>query len=302
MFESSEYVPISIEEFQESINKWDIDDWQLWEFFREEYGDNPIGYFDQIDEIRLNVLRLFLIERGVWIQQEISAATALANTFKEKEFQSIQQHHQLQKFSPSAPSEISKPSARSEVPTPRPAPSEIPRPQSTPSEIPKPSVPVSASLLAPQPAPQEQSSVQQTLPQPVQQTPPRPTLSNTPQSPQPPLPSTYVATSGTAVPIPNSKTPRPARSFTTPKTPQTATRLIPLKTPQQQPPMQRTSSQPSIEPTSQQQSARTSPTSSHTTTFLITPHTPSYAAPPFINPTSPQAAVSGCIFYKKGMG
>ena len=65
MFETGEYVPVSIEEFQKSINKWNIDDWQLWEFFREKYGDSSIDYFDQIDEIRLNALRFFFIERGV---------------------------------------------------------------------------------------------------------------------------------------------------------------------------------------------------------------------------------------------
>ena len=124
MFETKAYVSVSIEEFQKSINKWNIDDWQLWEFFRKKYKNNP-DYFDRINEIRLNVLRLFFIERGVWIQQKISATTTLTNTFKEKEFQSIQQHHQFQKNSPSTRLEISKSStiastfstARSEIST-----------------------------------------------------------------------------------------------------------------------------------------------------------------------------------------
>ena len=224
MFETGEYVPVSIEEFQESISKWNIDDWQLWEFFRGEYGDSPIGYFDQIDEIRLNAFRLFFIERGVWIQQEISAAAALTNTFKEKEFQSIQQH-QSQKTSPSATA-FASPTARSEIPKPRSAPLKISKPPAAasappaarseistpstsgpaPSEIPKPPSSVSAFLpepqSAPHPAPQQQSS--------VQQTPSRPTSSNPPQSSQPPISFSHTATSGTAATILNPKSPQAA--------------------------------------------------------------------------------------------
>ena len=219
MFETKEYVPVNIEKFQQSINKWNIDDWQLWEFFRKKYRDNPIDYFDRINEIKLNTLRVFLIKRGVWIQQEISAATALTNTFKEKEFQSIQQHHQLQKISPPARLKISKPSttasappaARSEIST-----SSTSRP--APSEIPKPSTSVSTPFPARKPAPQTPFSS-------VQQTPSQPTPSNPPQSPQPPI-------------EPTSQQPSARTSLTSSYT--TASLIYP-KTLQRQPSIQPTS-------------------------------------------------------------
>ena len=327
-----------VENLMKAWEKYNFYDTNLWDCFRKIFQFTQLTEeeFKKMNKLKLRKFRKFLRQRGVWVNRESSMLSeALLDVIKEgiqspwseweirdrayaEEFTSpairgfLDAEKKHRKRAEAAEAAASAPSSRHGRENPRPPSRQGKEYSPTSSVASYRKVPSVSSVQHVQTPPVQQEF----SPQPVQQIQPPVELASAPASPPAPspvesapepAPAPKPAPAPEPAPIPKPAPapvePAPAPATFPPFPPQSARPLLPQQSPRQ--PVASIPPAPTFEnptyaiPTSAPQ--QPSPSTPQRVTYTAAPDY-AFILAPFPKPTSPQAAVSGCTFYKKGMG